>query len=220
MVLHARTLACAVSVAALLSVAGPAAAAHADSSGSCDAKLLAYFKADDASQSAQANLTAAQQAFNGAEDSQKVLQDADSAIREAIVALPWTKGSLPAQQNLGKAVRAYKSLYIKAVYGGSGASGAPSVTAVNLGDAAQGMADAAQSLIEDAKLGSDQATTFTMGRVTEGVSDVKAAYPLFLTIPDRKADLAQATQQADSVQSGVSVARGGLETCLQNASAE
>ena len=209
--MHVRRFVCAVSAVALVSVVGPAAVAHAESAGPCDAKLLASYKAEDAVQSAQARLTAAQQALNSADDAAKILQDADAAIRESVLALPWQKGSLQVQQNLGQAVRAYKSLYLKAVYSGSGASaGDPSV-------AAQKLADAAQKLVGGADMGSDQNTMFTMKRVTQGVSDMKAAYPLFLTIPGRKADLAQATQQLDSVQSTVSAARTGLETCLQNA---
>ena len=212
--MHARSFACAVSAVALLSVVGPAAVAHAATAGPCDAKLLTYFKAEDAVQSAQANLTAAQQALDGADDAEKILQDADTAIREAVLALPWGKGSTQVQVNLGQAVRAYKSLYIKAVYSGPDASvGDPSA-------AAQNLVDAAQKLVDYANLGSDQDTIFTMKRVTQGVSDMKAVYPLFLTIPDRKADIAQATQQADTAQSSISFAKTDLETCLQNATGQ
>jgi hypothetical protein len=210
--MQVRRFACAVSAVALLSVVGPVAAAHAATAtaGPCDAKVLAYFKADDAVQTAQNNLTAAQQALNSASGTEKVLQDADAAIRAGVLALPWTKGSLQAQQNLGLAVRTYKSLYIKAVYGG------PATSAGNPSTAAQNLADAAQKLVDNAKLGSDKNTMSTMQHVTQAVSDLKAAYPLYLTIPNRKAELAQALQQADSVQSGVSMARGALETCLKN----
>lgn len=212
--MHVRSFVCAVSAVALSSMVGTAAMAHADTAGPCDAKLLAYFKAEDTAQSAQAGLAAAQQALNGANDSEKTLQDADTAIREAVIALPWGKGSTPVQQRLGQAVRSYKSLYIKAVYSGPDASvGAPSV-------AAQNLADAAQELVDEADLRSDQGTIFIMKRVAQGVSDMKAAYPLFLTIPDRKADLAQATKQADHVQSSVSIARTGLESCLRSATGQ
>lgn len=208
---HVRSFACTASAVALLSVTGPAAVAHTGTADSCDAKLLAYFKAEDTVQSAQASLTAAQRALDGADSSERVLQDADAVIREGVLALPWTKASTQAQLNLGQAVRAYKSLYIKAIYIGQAASaGDPSV-------AAQNLAGAAQKLVDDAKLNSDQGTVFIMERVTRGVSDMKAALPLFLTIPVRKADLAQATQQADRVQSSVSIARTGLEACLQSA---
>ena len=209
--MHVRSFACAVSAVALLFVAGPAALAHAGTADPCDAKLLAFFQGDDAFQSAQDSLTAAQRATDGANDSEKILQDADMAIREGILALPWTKASMPAQLNLGQAVRAYKSLYIKTVdTGPTTSAGDPSV-------AAQTLADAAQELVADAKLSADQGTIFVMKRLTQGVSDEKAAYALFLTIPARMADLAQATQQADKMQSGESAARTGLETCLQNA---
>lgn len=210
--MHVRSFACAVSAVALLSVAGPAAVANAGTADPCDAKLLAYFKSDDAVQTAQNNLTAAQQALDAAEGSEKVLQNADSAIRAAILALPWTKASTPAQLNLGQAVRTYKSTYIKAVYSG------PATSTDNPSAPAQKLVNAAQKLIDDAKLGSDQGTKFVLQHVTQGASDLKAAYPLFLTIPERKADLAKAMQQADMVQSTVSVARGGIESCLQSAS--
>jgi hypothetical protein len=206
-----RGFACAVSVAALLSAAGPAAAAHAGTAGPCDAKLLAYFKADDAVQTAQADVAAAQQALEGADNAAKILQNADASIREAVLALPWAKAPIRAQLNLGKSVRAYKSLYINAMYNNAAASGG------DPGVAAQNLAVAAHELVDDAKSGSDQGTMFVMRRVSQGASDIKAAYPLFLTIPARKADLAQAMLQADKVQSGVSMARGALEACLQNA---
>ncbi|MBR7838821.1 hypothetical protein KDL01_36475 [Actinospica durhamensis] len=220
--MNMRGFGCAVAAVALLSVAGPAALAHAGTrgpvavahaatAGPCDAKLLASFRADDAVQSAQDGLTAAQQALKGADYSAKILQAADTSIREGILALPWTKGSLRAQLNLGQAVRTYKSLYLKAVYSGSATSaGDPSA-------AAQSLTVAARKLIEDAKAGSDQGSIFVMRLLTQGAGDMRAVYPLFVTIPARKADLAQATQQADKVQSGVSVARTALETCLQNA---
>lgn len=207
--MHVRSLACTLSAVALLSVAGPIAVAQAGTAGPCDAKLLAYFQSDDAVQSAQAGLTAAQQALDAANQSEKMLQDTDAAIREGVLALPWTKASLQAQLNLGQAVRAYKSRYLKAVYGGQATS------AENPSADAQNLADAAKKLVDNAKLGSDQGTVFIVKRLTQGVSDMKAAYPLFLTIPERKADLAEATQQADKVQSGVSVARTALESCLQ-----
>lgn len=209
--MHVRSFACAVSAVALLSVAGPAAVANAGTADPCDGKLLAYFKADDAVQTAQENLTAAQQALDGAHASQKVLNDADASIREAILALPWTKAPTQAQLDLGQAVRTYKADYIKAVYSG------PATAAENPAAAAQKLVSAAQKLVNAAKLGSDQGTKFVMNRVTQGASDLKAAYPLFLTIPARKADVAEALQQADKVQSTVSVARGGIESCLQNA---
>jgi hypothetical protein len=210
--MHVRSFACAVSAVALLAVAGPAAVAQAGTADPCDGKLLAYFKADDAAQSAQAGLTAAQQALDGADAAQKVLQSADAAIREGVLALPWTKASLPAQLNLGQAVRAYKSLYIKDLYGGSAATAANDPSA-----AAQNLAGAAQKLVDDAKLGKDQATVFVVKRLTQGASDLKAAYPLFVTAAARKADVAQATEQVDTMQSSISVARTALETCLQNA---
>ncbi len=209
--MHVRSFACAVSAVALLSVAGPAAVANAGTADPCDAKLLAYFKADDAVQTAQENLTAAQQALNGANGAQNVMQNADAAIRAAILALPWTKASTPAQLNLGQAVRTYKSIYIKAFYSG------PAASAENPSGPAQKLVDAAQKLVDNAKLGSDQGTKSVLKRVAQGASDLKAAYPLFLSIPGRRADVAQALQQADKVQSTVSGARGGIESCLQNA---
>jgi len=210
--MHVRGFACAVSAVALVCAAGPAAVAQAGTAGPCDAKLLAYFKADDAVQAAQESLTAAQQALEGADASRKILQDADTAIREAVLALPWTKASTPAQLNLGQAVRTYKSLYLEDMYTG------PATAAHDPAAAAQKLADAARKLVADAKLGSDQGTIFVMKRVTQAVGDIRTAYPLFLTIPQRKADLAQATQQADKVQSGVTVVRTALENCLQASS--
>jgi len=211
--MHVRTLACALSAVALLSVAGPAAVAQAGTAGPaapCDAKMLAYFKADDAVQSAQDSLTAAQQALDAAEESAKVLVDTDAAIRQGVLALPWTKASLQAQLNLGQAVRTYKSLYLKAVYGG------PATPAENPSGAAQNLAGAAKKLVDNAKLGSDQATVQIVKRLTQGGADLKAAYPLFLTISARKADVAAATQQVDKMQSSTSFVRTGLENCLQS----
>jgi hypothetical protein len=218
--MHVRTFACAVSAVALFSVVGPVAAAHAATAtatvtaGPCDAKMLAEFKAEDAFQSAQNRQAAAQQALEGANDTAKVLQDADSAIRAGVLALPWTKGSLQMQQNLGQAVRTYKSLYIKAVYSG------PATSAGDPSAAAQNLVAAAQKLVDNAKMTKDQDTMLTMQNVTQAVSEMKAAYPLFVTIPERKADLAQALQQTDKMQSTVSVARGALESCLQKATAK
>lgn len=209
--MQVRILVCAVAAAGLLSVAGPAAVANAGSADPCDAKLLAYFKADDASQAAQDSLTAAQRALDGANASEKILQNADAAIREAVLALPWTKASMPAQLNLGQAVRTYKSIYLKALYAG------PATSADNPTGAARQLAGAAQKLVDDAKLGSDKGTEFVVQRLTQGAGDLKAAYPLFLTIPSRKAELAQATQQADKMETGLSMAKNILEACLQSA---
>jgi len=146
--MHARRLACAVSAVALFSVVGPAAAAHAATAGPCDAKLLAYFKAADAVQTAQTSLTAAQQAYDSATGTEKILRSADAAIREGVLSLPWAKGSLQVQQNLGQAVRAYKALYIKAVDDG------PDASAGNPAVAAQTMVGAAQKLVTEAKMSS------------------------------------------------------------------